>query len=108
MAVSHLRIQGVLRASLAIALLSMVVGAGFKIASGDYSALPVGLFEWGESHLGWGDRLMTLGVLALALTPAFRVLALVVLWTREKDWRFVGVACAVFATLVLAVVFSGG
>jgi uncharacterized membrane protein len=38
-------------------------------------------------------------VTVLALTPAVRVLALVVLWWKERDWRFVAVALAVVMTL---------
>ena len=51
---------------------------------------------------------MALGVLVLAATPLFRVLALVVLWTRERDWRFVVVALLVVATLSMAIVVGHG
>lgn len=53
-----------------------------------------------------GTRLGALGVLALGLTPASRVTLLVVLWARERDWRFVGVAATVLVVLTAAL-FAG-
>jgi len=49
-----------------------------------------------------------LGIVVLALTPAFRVLALVGLWWRERDYRFVVVALAVVATLAASVLLGKG
>lgn len=101
-------IQWILRAGLLLALGLMVTGAVIKFASGDMAVHPVGLLEWRHSALPWGERLMTLGILVLALTPVFRVLALIGLWAEEKDWRFVGVACAVLVTLLVALVSGRG
>jgi len=47
-------------------------------------------------------------VTVLALTPALRVLALVAIWWRERDWRFVGVALAVVATLAVGIALGKG
>jgi len=57
---------------------------------------------------GTGLVLSTLGVLVLALTPALRVLAVMLIWWRERDWRFVGVAVAVVATLAVGLMLGRG
>jgi len=48
--------------------------------------------------------LMGAGVVVLALTPVARVLVLIGLWVRERDWRFVAVAGVVLVVLGVAVV----
>ena len=57
---------------------------------------------------GLGPALTTLGVMVLAFTPALRVLALVVVWWHERDWRFVGVALFVVATLAVGILLGRG
>ncbi len=100
-------IRLLLRGGLAVAVVSMALGLTLKIASGSRRSAAVELFSLGDAGSP-ADLLMALGVLALALTPAFRVLALVVLWAREHDWRFVGVAVAVIVTLGVAVIVGHG
>ncbi len=55
-----------------------------------------------------GRSMMAAGIFALALTPAARIGALLVVWVRERDWRFVAVALAVVATLTTAVLLGRG
>ncbi|HET8931399.1 MAG TPA: DUF1634 domain-containing protein [Acidimicrobiales bacterium] len=100
-------IQLVLRGGLVVAVVLMAIGLALKIASGSHHSADVKLFSILDAA-STADLVMALGVLALALTPAFRVIALVVLWARERDWRFVGVAVAVIVTLGLAVVVGHG
>jgi len=45
---------------------------------------------------------MALGILALALTPALRVVTLIGLWSRERDWHYVRVAAVVLVVLAVA------
>jgi len=100
-------VQTLLRAGLVVAVVLMAVGLAMKIVSGSRHSVGVKLFALGDAGSS-ADLVMALGVLALALTPAFRVIALVVLWSRERDWRFVGVALAVIVTLCVAVLVGHG
>lgn len=100
-------VQALLRGGLVIAVVLMAVGLVMKVVSGSHHSGDVRLFSISDAESS-ADLLMALGVLALALTPAFRVVALIVLWARERDWRFVGVAVAVIATLGLAVLVGHG
>ncbi len=100
-------VQWLLRGGLVVAAVLMAIGLGMKVASGSRHADGTPMFSLGSSG-SHADTVMGVGVLVLALTPAFRVLALVVLWGRERDWRFVGVALAVVVTLSCAVIIGHG
>lgn len=86
----------------------MTLGVVIKCFSGNLEASEVRLFELFDAGLSPGDRIMSIGILVLAATPAFRVIALVLLWTRERDWRFVATAVVVMLTLALAIALGGG
>jgi hypothetical protein len=101
-------VQFLLQTGLVIATLLMTAGVVIKGLSGNFNAPAVGLFDLFRPELSLGDRLMAIGILALAATPAFRVVALLLLWFRERDWRFVAVAAIVMATLALAISLGGG
>jgi uncharacterized membrane protein len=101
----HAQVGWVLRIGLALSVVLLVAGMALRVVSGVEDAPSVPLWQLG------GDPslvLSTLGVLVLALTPALRVVALIVLWWRERDWRFVGVALAVAATLCAGVLLGKG
>jgi hypothetical protein len=55
-----------------------------------------------------GDRLLLLGALVLALTPAVQVASLLVSWARERDYRFAIVAAGVIMLLILGAVLGSG
>ncbi|MBS2029142.1 MAG: DUF1634 domain-containing protein [Deltaproteobacteria bacterium] len=100
--------QRLLQSGLVLACLLMLAGLGAQLASGGRRSQPVRLDDIFHAPLGLGERLMALGVLVLAMTPALRVLMLVVLWARERDSKYVGVALTVVATLGLALALGGG
>ncbi len=100
-------VQVLLRTGLAISVVLMAIGLVMKVASGSRRSSGIELFSLTTAG-STADRVMALGVLVLAVTPAFRVLALVVLWARERDWRFVGVAVMVVVVLGLAVILGHG
>jgi uncharacterized membrane protein len=100
-------VQWLLRVGLATSIILMAVGFVLKLATGDQRSVSVRLFELNQS-MRTGDRLMAIGILVLAATPAFRVLSLVVLWSWERDWRFVAIALVVMLTLTAAVVIGHG
>ena len=104
--IRHL-VQWLLRIGLAISVILMTVGFGVKLATGDQRSASVRLFELGQS-MRTGDRLMAVGILVLAATPALRVVSLVVLWAWERDWRFVTVALVVVLTLASAIAIGHG
>jgi len=82
----------------------LAIGMVLQLASGDTVARPTGLVSAGEGERTWGEVLMGAGVVVLALTPVARVLVLIGLWVRERDWRFVAVAGVVLVVLGVAVV----
>lgn len=100
-------VQRLLRIGLALSVLLMLVGLVMKIASGSRHSSGVKLFSLTAAG-STPDLVMAVGVLVLATTPAFRVIALVVLWARERDWRFVTVASTVVVTLSFAVLLGRG
>ncbi len=96
-----------LRTGLALASALIAAGLAVKLLRGDHQAVVVRLFDIGGTR-ALGDRLLASGVAVLALTPATRVLALVVLWAREGDRRFVVVALVVIAVLIAAAAIGHG
>lgn len=100
-------IQALLRSGLALAFVLMAVGLTVKLFEAGDAAPAVRLFALHQDAEA-GDTLMALGILVLALTPAIRVLALIVLWSRERDWRYVAVAVAVLVVLLVAVAVGHG
>lgn len=101
-------VQFLLRAGLAISVVLMFIGIAIKVSQGDYNAPGVALFDLFSAGLTLGDRFMAIGVFILALTPALRVLLLMMLWIKEKDWKFVGIAVIVMITLVVSLVSGKG
>ncbi len=100
-------VHHLLRGGLVIAIVLMSAGLVVKLASGDHRDQTVELL--GLHHApSLGDAIMGAGILALGLTPALRVIVLAAVWIHERDWRFVGVALAVVATLTTAVLLGGG
>lgn len=100
-------VERTLQAGLAIALGLMLAGLLVDAGTGALDARPVRLGAL-ASPMPLGTRLVALGVLALGLTPASRVVLLVMLWTRERDWRFVVVAAVVLAVLAVALFAGAG
>jgi len=99
-------VQILLRSGLAIACVLMAVGLVVEVAGGHHSAATVRLFDIGSADLG--DRLMALGMLALAATPAVRVVALLVMWSLEGDRRHAAVAAVVLLVLGVAILVGHG
>ena len=85
----------------------MLAGAVVRLASGSPGSESVRLREL-ASPLPLASRLSALGVLALGLTPAVRVLLLLSLWLRERDWRFAAVAAIVLAVLTASLLAGVG
>lgn len=96
-----------LRAGLALSValmssgLALWIGKGTRLAPSTTPAQLLG-------DLDPGHRLMLAGLLLLALTPALRVIALLVLWLRERAWRFAGTAALVLLLLGIALWAGGG
>lgn len=101
-------VQWLLRSGLALAVGLMAAGFAVRLASGEAAAPGVSLAQVLRGDAPRGDWLMGLGALVLGLTPGLRVLTLLVLWTRERDWRFVGVAALVVVTLAVSLALGAG
>jgi uncharacterized membrane protein len=104
----HRYVQWVLRVGLFGSVVAMTIGLSIHLASGAEDAPAVRLWALFQHTSDAGLALTAIGILMLALTPVFRVLVLVPLWWRERDYRFVAVALAVLATLALSVVLGKG
>ncbi len=104
---AHRRVQAVLRVGLAIAVTAMLAGLAVCLATGRCNTHRVRISAI-AGPMDPGLRLLSTGILALALTPAARVLALVALWARTRDWRFVAIALAVVGVLTTAVMVGAG
>jgi hypothetical protein len=100
-------IQVLLGVSLTASVVLMTIGAfmwstlGLRTAE---AVVPGKLF----GPLDAGNRLMLAGIVLLALTPALQVGALLVLWVRERAWRFVVTAALVLMLLAVALWVGGG
>jgi uncharacterized membrane protein len=101
-------IQWLLRTGLGISVALMAAGLAVQLGSGARHSNAVRMFELARAPASLGERVMALGILVLAFTPVLRVVALVLLWVKERDWRFVAVALTVAATLALAIALGGG
>lgn len=111
-------VQLLLRAGLGLAIILMFFGTLLNLVQGNSQIVPVKMAAvlgfvgtddpLAHSYLSLGSRLASLGILVLAFTPAFRVIALILLWAREKDWKFVWVACVVIVTLLISIALGGG
>lgn len=94
-------VAALLRAGLAVSAGSMTVGLSWAVAAGRLAALPLRLGELDGSRAG--ALLMGIGLIVLALTPAARVVALVIDFSIERDWRFAAVAAGVAALLSIGI-----
>lgn len=101
-------VQWLLRSGLALAVGLMAFGFVVRVVTGETVAPGVSLKQVLHGDASRGDWLMGLGALVLGLTPGFRVLTLLVLWTRERDWRFVVVAALVVVTLSVSLFLGVG
>jgi len=101
------RVQFLLRSGLIVSMVLMTIGLVININNGHIESVPVAMFDLLNESLTLGDRLLGLGVLVLALTPAIRVLTLTILWTREKDWKFVGISILVIIALIISITLGG-
>ncbi len=99
---AHGWVQTVLRAGLVVAVVAMSGGLGVCLATGRCDSRHVRISEL-AGPMDPGTRLLTAGILALALTPAARILALVALWARASDWRFVLIGLVVGCVLTASV-----
>ncbi len=103
----HRIVQMILRGGLLVASVLMAAGVLLHLISGQAQAPAVPLFAIFSQH-DTGLLLTALGVAVLGLTPMVRVVALVGIWSRERDWKFVGVALAVVVVLTAAVLLGKG
>jgi uncharacterized membrane protein len=101
-------VQFLLRAGLALSVVLMLLGLVISLSSGETTPTPVEMKALFSPGISLGNHLMGGGVLLLGLTPVLRVLMLVYLWYREKDWKFAIIALIVFATLMVSISLGSG
>lgn len=107
LAVERFTIQLLLRGGLAFSVALMAMGLVVNLTQNEMTPVAVPLVQVFSPVLPLGNRLLGLGVLALAITPALRVVTLLYLWGKERDYRFMLVAAVVMFTLALSI-FLGG
>lgn len=96
-------VQLLLRLGLTVAAAAMATGLVAALVSGPLASPPLLVTALWHRDLALSVRLCGFGVLILAATPIARVLALIVLWIREHDWRYAAIAVTVAAILTVAV-----
>lgn len=100
-------IAGILRAGLAVSLTLMIAAVAWALAEG--RAVQAPRLRPSDIAAAHGpDALALVAVVVLAATPAVRVVALVVLWTKQGDRRFAFVAATVAAVLTVASLLGRG
>jgi hypothetical protein len=93
-----------LRSGLAIGAAFMLVGMGLALGEGRLVSHVVPIRKvWPWMLDGRPSGFMAAGVLVLVATPFLRILALVVGFALDRDWRFVAVAVTVGAILALGI-----
>lgn len=95
-------VKAVLRVGLSIALALLLVGLVLQLATGKDQALQVKMFDL-LSPSSNGEKIMAVGTLVLALTPAAGVLTVVANWIIERDRLFAVVGGVVVAVLAASV-----
>lgn len=96
-------VQLLLRIGLGTGAVLMAAGLVAALVSGPTPVLPLQIGGLWHRDTALPVRLCAIGILVLAATPAVRVIALIVLWVRERDWKYAAVAVTVAAVLTLAV-----
>jgi uncharacterized membrane protein len=97
-----------LRIGLGTAALLMAAGLVVALTSGPLPSPPLQVHGLWRGDVSLSVRLCGLGILVLSATPAVRVIALMVLWIRERDWKYAAVAAVVAAVLTVAIALGGG
>lgn len=95
----------ILRGGLVLAAGLMAAGFVAALVGGTHQAPAIRVGDL-FGNLSLSNRLIGFGVVVLAATPAARVLALLVLWAREGDRRFMVVAFVVVVVLTAGVVLG--
>ncbi len=104
---THHAVARILRVGLSVAGSLFALGILVRLARGERSADVIRLFDrWYAGELG--NALLALGVVVLAATPLVRAVALVGLWTRQKDYRYAAAAAFVVAMLGVAIAVGKG
>jgi uncharacterized membrane protein len=107
-AVERRDVQLLLRVGLWTATVLMTAGVMVALFSGRAPVVPLRVGQLVRGGLALSERLCGLGIIVLAATPAIRVVTLLELWIRERDWRFVAVALTVALVLLLAITLGHG
>jgi uncharacterized membrane protein len=101
-------VSKVLLYGLVLAILIMLLGIGLWLirpqlmlpAVVPFAGIPAGLLQ------GNPTAFLSLGLLVLLATPAMRELVLLISYTRQREWRFAGIALVVMIILAASVVLG--
>jgi hypothetical protein len=96
----------VLVVGLIVSIPSMGVGLLLSLLAGEGPGGP--LDSWSPDTSNGAEMLTMIGIGALAATPAINVVALFIVWLRQRQLRLAGVAFIVALTLAVAVVVGEG
>lgn len=98
----NLMVHRVLAVGLAISATLMIAGVAAGLAQ-DQNLPKVVLSVGAALRRGaqlQADGLLSLGLFALILTPFLRVTGSVVVFAKERDWRYVGITVLVLAIMI--------
>jgi uncharacterized membrane protein len=94
--ISHLesRVASLLHMGTWLACVLIGLGLPLFLWEGHRSRLPAGSF---------GDPLMKAGIAVFILLPVLRVIVMLILFRRQKDYRFAGIAALVLVIILVGV-----
>lgn len=104
---ANYRIQRLLNTGLGLSMVLIAAGLLWALATGERRSDPVrlgSLLADGSS----ADRLIATGLLTLSFTPVARVVALIVIWSRQHDLRFVLTGLGVLGVLAAGIALGHG
>ena len=101
------RIQRLLDSGLRLSMVLISAGLLWALATGERTSVPVSLGSLPVDGSS-ADRLIAAGLLALCFTPVARVVALIVIWSRQHDLRFVLTGVGVLVVLAIGIALGHG
>jgi uncharacterized membrane protein len=96
-------IKILLQSGLFLSTMLMFSGVFLSFYQGHSQILKLEMGQLFSPTTPLADRFLVWGIFTLALTPVLRVLALIVLWLRERDWKFVAISIFVFGALLYSI-----
>lgn len=97
-------VKWLLAGGLGSSVVLMVIGLIFNGMDDQFEVFR--MTDFWNPLVSWPQKMMGWGILILAMTPILRVMLLMLLWARRKDWTYFSVSVVVLVTLAYAALGS--